>query len=181
MRTKLWIDGEIQLRFVIYIVLLLVSASIIVSIATFTSLWAQLIDSLSAQRDVQGLYATTLKHFILQMTGVTFFLAILACLGAVIISHKVAGPVYRVTSVLKDLQEGKTPTILTLRKGDALSSLMEELKGFAGFHDRLAKASQRAIVLWKQTQVQDLSLNLALKELEDCFQPNHDQKEEDKT
>jgi len=122
------------------------------------------------------IFDITFRTFALRITLLTIFLAVLACLGMLLISHRIAGPAYRITQALKDLQEGRNP-VFTLRKGDSLSGMMEELKNFGSSHLNLIKASKRVLEIWSKTQVQDLSLNMALRELEDCFQSKTKQPE----
>ncbi|MCM8760217.1 MAG: hypothetical protein NC832_00635, partial [Candidatus Omnitrophica bacterium] len=92
-------------------------------------------------------------------------LAVLTVLGMVILTHRIAGPGYRIKAILKDLYEGKTPTF-RLRKGDALKAMLEEIEKLAGRYDEIGKSALAVIERWKNTEVRDMSLNLALKELE---------------
>ncbi|MCX7705536.1 MAG: hypothetical protein N2115_04680 [bacterium] len=170
-RRKLLVDREIQFRAVIYVLLFMVITSILVSLTTFNSVWSMLVNHLVSanEKNLTQIFDITFKTFALRITLITIFLAILAGLGMLIVSHRIAGPVYRMTQVLKELQEGKTPSF-TLRKGDSLSTLMEEIKNFGTTHINLVNASKRVLEIWNRTQVQDISLNIALKDLEECFQ-----------
>jgi len=44
-RRKIWIDREIQLKSVLYVLLFLVLTSIFVSLATFNNVWSMLVVS----------------------------------------------------------------------------------------------------------------------------------------
>jgi len=181
-RRRLVVDREIQFRAVVYSLIFLVITSIFVSIATFNGVWSQLVSYLVAanEKNLTQIFEITFKTFAIRITLMTIFLAILATLGMLLVSHRVAGPVYRITQILKELQEGKTPAF-TLRKGDALSSLMEEIKNFGTKHIELSNASKRVLEIWSRTQVQDMSLNMALRELEECFQPKMKKEVENET
>lgn len=170
-RRKLWIDREIQLRFVIYTVIFLVITSAVISIATFYSVWVRLSGSITLTdlKNLPMVYSETFSAFAGRVILLTAILAIIACLGIILLSHRIAGPVYRMTNILKDLQQGKEPQLI-LRKGDSLVSLMDELKSFVVLHTKLSKASRRVLDMWGKTQVQDLSLNLALQDLEECLE-----------
>lgn len=179
-RRKLLVNREIQFKVVIYVLIFMVITSILVSLATFNSVWSMLVNHLVSanEKNLTQIFDITFKTFALRITVITIFLAILAGLGMLIVSHRIAGPVYRMAQVLKELQEGKSPSF-TLRKGDSLSTLMEEIKVFGTTHINLFNKARRVLEIWSRTQVQDISLNMALKDLEDCFQKQI-KKEQDK-
>ncbi|MGB9642222.1 MAG: hypothetical protein ACP5JO_06090 [Candidatus Ratteibacteria bacterium] len=170
-RRRILVDREIQLRAVLYVLLFMVLTSIFVSLATFNSVWSLLVNYLTAanEKNLTHIFDVTFKTFAIRITLLTIFLAILATLGMLLVSHRIAGPVYRIRQILKELQEGKSP-VFTLRKGDSLSTLMDEMRNFGLTHMHLVQASKRVLEIWNRTQVQDMSLNLALKDLEECFQ-----------
>ena len=164
-RKKLWVDREIQLRFVIYTIIVLGVACVIVSSASFYSVWTNIISKVLKAGAVNNLYTFSLKRFITLNLGLILLLAFLATLGMILISHKVAGPAYRIKKTLRELQEGKEVDF-KLRKGDALNPLAEEFEKFAEHYRQLKNSAVRVIDIWKSTEVKDISLNLALKELE---------------
>ncbi|HOK80817.1 MAG TPA: hypothetical protein PK303_05520 [bacterium] len=170
-RRRILVDREIQLRAVLYVLLFMVLTSIFVSLATFNSVWSLLVNYLTAanEKNLTHIFDVTFKTFAIRITLLTIFLAILATLGMLLVSHRIAGPVYRIRQILKELQEGKSP-VFTLRKGDSLSTLMDEMRKFGLTYLHLVQASKRVLEIWNRTQVQDMSLNLALKDLEECFQ-----------
>ncbi|MCM8821886.1 MAG: hypothetical protein NC831_03620 [Candidatus Omnitrophica bacterium] len=170
-RRKILIDREIQFKVVIYALIFMVLTSIFISLITFNSVWSILVNHLVSanEKNLTDIFAITFKTFALRITFITIFLAILAGLGMLLVSHRIAGPVYRIIQVVKDLREGKNPSFI-LRKGDTLSNLMEEIKTFGATHTNLVNASKRVLEIWNRTQVQDISLNVALRELEECFE-----------
>ncbi|MCM8764620.1 MAG: hypothetical protein NC830_04585 [Candidatus Omnitrophica bacterium] len=170
-RKKILVDREIQFRVVVYALIFMVLTSIFVSLITFNSVWSLLVNHLVAadEKNLTQIFAITFKTFAFRITLITIFLAILAGLGMLLVSHRIAGPVYRITQVVKELREGKNPSF-TLRKGDTLSTLMEEIRNFGTTHMNLVNASKRVLEIWNKTQVQDISLNVALRELEECFE-----------
>lgn len=164
-RRILWIDREIQLRFVIFTIITLAIACFIVSSATFNNIWVEIGEKIFKVGEVKDLYAGSLKKFVFLNFGLVILLAILATLGVIVVSHKVAGPAYRIKKILKELQEGKYPDF-KIRKGDALGSIIEELEKFSNQYKELSESALNVIEIWKNTEVKDLSLNIALKELE---------------
>ena len=164
-RKKLWVDREIQLRFVIYTIIVLGIACIIVSSSSFYSVWTNIISKVLKAGDINTIYTHSLKRFVVLNLGLISFLALLSALGMILVSHKIAGPAYRIRRTLKELQEGKEVDF-KLRKGDALNPLAEEFEKFAEHYRQLKNSGVRVIEVWKNTEVKDISLNLALKELE---------------
>ncbi|HOJ31553.1 MAG TPA: hypothetical protein PK165_04930 [bacterium] len=170
-RRRILVDREIQFRSVLYVLLFMVLTSIFVSLATFNSVWSLLVNYLAAanEKNLTHIFDVTFRTFAVRITLLTIFLAVLATLGMLLVSHRIAGPVFRIRQILKELQEGKSP-VFTLRKGDSLSALMDEIRNFGLTYIHLVQASKRVLEIWNKTQVQDMSLNLALKDLEECFQ-----------
>lgn len=162
----LWVDREIQLRFVIFIIIALAVASAVISAATFSGVWSSVVAQIiKTEGSFTEIYRASLRKFIPTVVGLTLLLTFMACLGMLILSHKVAGPAYRIIKILKDLQAKKNPDF-TLRKWDTLGPVMEELKKLSDKHKGLEDAVVRVIESWKNTEVKDMSFSLALKELE---------------
>lgn len=164
-RFKLWVDKEIQLRFVIYTIIVLSISCFLVSSITFNNLWIELSEKLLKIEKVENVYTYFVKKFIVFNFFLILLLAILATLGMIIVSHRVAGPAYRIKMILKELQEGGFPEF-KLRKGDALTSVLEELEKFSNKYKELNEAAINVIDIWKNIEIKDISLNIALKELE---------------
>jgi len=164
-RLKLWIDSEIQFRFVAYALVSLAVACAIVSITTFYTIWSDVSEKVLRSGELQKVYTASLHKFISINFLLIVLLAALATLGMMLLSHRVAGPAFRIRNILKDLQEGKKPAF-TLRKGDALKPMLEELEKLSVQHNEIGESALKVIERWKNTEVRDMSLNLALKDLE---------------
>ncbi|MCM8772695.1 MAG: hypothetical protein NC926_05265 [Candidatus Omnitrophica bacterium] len=165
-RRILWIDTEIQLRFVIFTIISLAISCFIVSSLTFNNIWLGIFEKFLKIENSEILYSSSVKKFIFLNFFIIILLALLASLGMIILSHKVAGPAYRIKKMLQELQEGKFPEF-KLRKGDTLTSLVEELEKFSKKYKELNDIAIKVIEAWKNTEIKDISLNIALKELED--------------
>ncbi|MCM8803887.1 MAG: hypothetical protein NC833_01365 [Candidatus Omnitrophica bacterium] len=164
-RKILWIDTEIQLRFVIFVIVTLSISCFIISSITFNNIWMDLSEKVLKVGEVKELYSNSVTKFIFLDFIFIILLAFLATLGMILLSHKVAGPAYRIRKMLKELQEGKYPDF-KLRKGDTMISIVEELEKFSNKYKDLTEAAINVIEIWKNTEVKDISLNIALKELE---------------
>lgn len=164
-RLRLWVDREIQLKIVLYALISLAVACAVVSIVTFYNIWSDIGDKVLRTEGVEQIYLLSLKKFIITNFFLIILLGVLSALGMLVITHRVAGPAYRIKEILKDLYEGKNPTF-AVRKGDALKPLLEELEKLAARYDEIGKSVLMVIERWKNAEVKDMSLNLALKELE---------------
>ncbi|MCM8821112.1 MAG: hypothetical protein NC932_04090 [Candidatus Omnitrophica bacterium] len=164
-RLRLWVDREIQLRIVLYALISLAIACAVVSTVTFYSIWSDVGDKILRTEGVEQIYIASLRKFVLTNVFLVILLGLLTVLGMLIITHKIAGPAYRIKTIIKNLYEGKTPTF-ALRKGDAFKAMLEEIEKLAGRYDDIGKSALAVIERWKNTEVRDMSLNLALKELE---------------
>jgi len=164
-RRILWIDTEIQLRFVIFTIITLAISCFLVSSVTFNNIWFGIFEKILRIENTDNLYSGTFKKFITLNFSLILLLAFLATLGMIILSHKVAGPAYRIKKMLQELQEGKYPEF-KLRKGDTLTSNVEELEKFSKHYQELNEAAVNVVETWKNTEIKDISLNIALKELE---------------
>ncbi|MBN1446142.1 MAG: hypothetical protein JW957_08580 [Candidatus Omnitrophica bacterium] len=164
-RLKLWIDREIQLKLVVYALVSLAVACAIVSIASFYIIWNDVAERVLRAGEFSNLYAASLRKFTIFNIILILFLAVLVTLGMLLLSHKVAGPAYRIRKILKDLQEGKKPAF-SLRKGDSLKPMLEELEKLSARYTDIGESALSVVERWKNTEVKDMSLTLALKELE---------------
>ncbi len=164
-RLKLWIDREIQLKLVVYALVSLAVACAIVSIASFYIIWTDVAERILRTGELSNLYDASLRKFIAFNIILILFLAFLVTLGMLLLSHKVAGPAYRRRKILKDLQEGKKPEF-SLRKGDSLKPMLEELEKLSTRYTDIGESALNVVERWKNTEVKDMSLTLALKELE---------------
>jgi hypothetical protein len=167
------------LRFVIFSIVFLTFACLLVSIATFHSVWSDLLGKSISTINLNTMYSVSLKKFMLLDAGLIILMAVLSTLGIMLLSHKIAGPAYRIQQILKDLQEGKDPNF-QLRKGDTLKPIAEELGKFASQHRKLNESAGEVIERWKNTEVKDMSLEIALKKMEkEVLQPLTPEKKEE--
>lgn len=127
-RRKYLIDRSYQLRLIIQIVILVVVATSVSAVATF----------FLANREVSAAFYLAhrdtwdLKELLLPViTGtslVTFILV--SAISAVVAlreSHRIVGPVGRITGALKDLATGRISFVGMLRKDDVLKGLDDDI------------------------------------------------------
>jgi methyl-accepting chemotaxis protein len=128
MRKRYLVDRNYQIRLILQIVILVVVATSVSAVATF----------MLANREVSTAFYLAhrdtwdLKELLLPViTGtslVTFILV--SAISAVIAlreSHRIVGPVERLTGALNDLAQGRISFVGALRKDDVLKGLDEDI------------------------------------------------------
>ena len=127
-RRKYLVDRNYQARLIFQIVILVVVATSVSAVATF----------ILANREVSAAFYLAhrdtwdLKELLLPViTGtslVTFFLvSVVSALITLRESHRIVGPVQRLTGALNDLAQGRISFVGTLRKDDVLKGLDDDI------------------------------------------------------
>jgi hypothetical protein len=82
----------------------------------------------------------------LMVVLVSFGVVLSAVLFAygIVMTHKVAGPIYKITSYLDKIRDGKLGQVYNLRKGDQLVDFFEHFKNA---HDALRRGAQEDVAL----------------------------------
>ena len=73
-----------------------------------------------------------------------FVLSIVMAVYGIMLTHKVAGPLYKITNHLDKMRDGKLGIVYNLRKGDQLVDFFEHFKGA---HDALRTRTEEDIAL----------------------------------
>lgn len=133
MRKRYLVDRKYQVRLMMQIIILVVAATSVSAVATF----------FLANREVSAAFYLAhrdtwdLKELLLPViTGtslVTFVLV--SAISAVIAlkeSHRIVGPIDRLTGVLSDLAQGRVSSLEPMRKGDLLKGLEDDINTLSG-------------------------------------------------
>jgi uncharacterized protein involved in cysteine biosynthesis len=89
-------------------------------------LWAMLPDVRALDDTIPGMYYI-LCGFLFSMLGIMFFSALyITVYTATRISNRIAGPLYRMSEVIKQVHEGNLDRRVTLREGDYLTEIAED-------------------------------------------------------
>jgi methyl-accepting chemotaxis protein len=75
----------------------------------------------------QGLFVAIFNRVTLLLARNMAVLAVFIFIFAILISHRIAGPIHRIKSVIRDIGDGKLDVPIYLRKNDELHDLAEEL------------------------------------------------------
>lgn len=132
------IDKKLQLRYVIFVTAL---SAIICSTLGFL-IWQQaneatniireqLADSPAMAEEVIRSLKSEDQNLVLTMVGSGIGIVVVLSLLLVVMTHKVAGPLFKVTLYLNKMRDGRLDTVWPLRKGDMLQNFYNK---FSAMH-----------------------------------------------
>lgn len=125
-RTRYFLARGFQLRYAGIILLVAFLAALLSGFTVFRTMGDILGDKLS-QVYPQGLFAAIFNKLASALIKNMMILAVLIFIFAIFVSHRIAGPIYRIKSVIRTIGEGKLDTRIYLRKTDELHDLADEL------------------------------------------------------
>ena len=127
LRKRYFIEKKFQLRYAGIILFVAFMTTLISGATVFYTTWDILGDKLSAVYP-QGIFVDTFNKVLISLVRNMAILAAFVFAFAIVISHRIAGPVFRLKRVIHDIGEGKLDSLpVYLRKTDELHDLAEEL------------------------------------------------------
>lgn len=126
-RRNVYIDKEFQTKFILkFCVLVVCGAALTIAFLYFLSSQTTTVSFIQAHVKVM----TTVDYLLPLMVQTVIVVTALVGLGAIavtlIVSHKIAGPLYRFKQTLKELTAGNFSNQVRLRKGDQLIEVGED-------------------------------------------------------
>ncbi len=129
-RKKFFVYPEIQLNFIFLLVGSGMALSLFFSIF-FLYINSQttntLLSFVQGNELLENYLLTTEKLLFIGCILIIILTALLLGSIALLKSHKIAGPLYRLEKTLQEMKEGKIPEEITLRQGDRLTKLAKLL------------------------------------------------------
>ena len=140
------LNKSLQLRYVAFVTVM----SAVISGALGYLIWRQeadasnyvlqAFDAFTKDAELRGAISERLQsgddRLILTMAGAGLGLVVVLFLYLVVMTHKVAGPLYKVSRYFDEMAEGKLGNVWALRKGDMLQDFYVK---FMRMHDALKK------------------------------------------
>lgn len=123
-RRKYLIHKKFQFRMIGTLIVLVVSATIITTLINYFFFLSSVIDfTAEYRRPPTGneLFASSFQPLIIILPIVFVVLAIMVCL----ISHHIAGPLYRLKMYMKKVQDGDYSARLKFRKSDTIHDVAD--------------------------------------------------------
>jgi methyl-accepting chemotaxis protein len=133
------LDSKLQLRYIGFVTLL----SLVICAVLGSFIWYQrsyatqiIVDTLNSadwiepglKEQIAGTLEGSDLTMIFKMAGVCIGLIVILSVFLVVMTHKVAGPLYKVGLYFEKIKEGKLPEIRDLRKGDEFQEFFRHFK-----------------------------------------------------
>lgn len=150
------LDPKVQLKFTLIMVVLTTAltaglgyfwyseirtASSVVRVSALTNL-----DTEAARKVEEELAAQDHKRLVL-LVGFGVILALIITGYGIVVTHKVAGPIFKMTRHMKDVEANRLYKLWGLRKGDQLK---EFFSAFQGMHAALRERVEQDMILLNQ-------------------------------
>lgn len=124
---KLSFSAAFQAKYCLVMVGVLLSASFILYFYLNQNLSGSYLESL---RTLQRLEQKLPYYLLITALLQTLFVLILTLIINLVVSHQIAGPVFRYEDVLTRISEGNLPSRISTRKGDQLKPMVDALNEF---------------------------------------------------
>jgi len=125
-RTKYLIATKFQLRYVGIILLLMSVTAIVCSYVIYYTVMVLMGEKL-ANVYPQGRLIAIINTVNMRIVLSLLFITPVVTIIGIYLSHKIAGPIYRIESFLGDMTAGNLASRIVLRKGDELMSVADKI------------------------------------------------------
>jgi len=129
-RSQYWINYELQFRHLMMTVLIGVCASAALGILLYTTFWLVAAENLTWETGSLApleAYAKVKTAFLFSTVTVGLLISLVAAVGSVRVTHRVAGPIFNMQRNVNTWLRGELGTRVHLRKGDDLSDFADSL------------------------------------------------------
>lgn len=151
-RSIIVINPQFQYKFSLLICILVVVLSLIFPVAIF-----DLVDKIAIQSgnlDIQEWKNQLIALLLLMELGFFAFVFILS----LYLTHRIAGPLYKLQKYIKEQEEGDEFIPLTFRKGDYFQDLAQDVSKYVG-HTHHEKQSMLNHIKEAQNELNELNQN----------------------
>ena len=173
-RRKFLVDGSLQLRLISVSVGYVAFYVFMIAAATFVPLIYEM-RSLNPNSNRAYLLANSFIFLHRHVWPITLLVLAAVILHSLVISHKVAGPLYRFRRIFSELAAGKVPGQQRLRKGDYLqhemkliNEMLHNLQSRASHLEEVQKAIANSIsgIVRKSHDLSDQELTSLAEDLD---------------
>ena len=121
-RTRLFIARKLQIRYISLILLFMFATAIVTGYMVYITTWVMFGEKLAAVYP-QGLLLDIVKQVNMVLLMRLLFLSPLVILIGLILSNRIAGPIYRIKRFLRQVSSGDYGEQLKLREKDELQDI----------------------------------------------------------
>lgn len=158
-RKKLIISAGLQFRYVGAVLFAMLFVSLLEGWIVYRSIWNELLTE-SRYSDWSPFLISVMKRADLAIIIGVGFSFILITFLSVLMSHKIAGPVYRLKQYLVEMAKGDLSFEMRLRSGDELADLAEEFnKMVRGLREIINTDRQKIGLIKKKIEEMLITLN----------------------
>lgn len=125
-RTQYFVAAKFQIKYILYILLFLYLGAAIAGYTVYYTTWITLGEKLAniyPRSRVISIFHTANMALLLRLLLLT---PLFVYIG-IRLSHRIAGPIFRIENYIDKLMSGDYSQDLTLRKGDELQSIADKL------------------------------------------------------
>ena len=144
-RRQYIVDKPFQFKYLFYILAMMVCTVIIVSFTVFFISWEKIIKEFfyvpDAAKKLSDIFVSTSQILIIPV----LILIVVFSIIAILFSHKIAGPIYRVEKIAEELKKGNLNINVRFRKGDELQHLAEALNNMISGMKHLISSDKKII------------------------------------
>jgi methyl-accepting chemotaxis protein len=132
-KRKIYIvNKKFQYRYLFIILFTMLVTVFSVYFTTFYVIWNSVIDAFFFVPEAAKKLADIMAHTSELLVIPVLLLAAVFTFAGILLSHKVAGPLYRVEKVAEELSKGNLDVKVKFRKGDELHELADALNNMIG-------------------------------------------------
>ncbi|MBN2754038.1 MAG: methyl-accepting chemotaxis protein [Candidatus Goldbacteria bacterium] len=145
-KRKIYIvDKKFQYKFVLMLLFFILITVFTVSFTTFYVIWQNVIEEFffvpEASKKLGDIYIKTTELLILPL----IVLSVVSCIAGILISHRIAGPVYRMKKVAEEIAKGNLCVSVKFRKSDELHGLADSMNAMIAGVRNLVKEDRNTI------------------------------------
>ena len=178
-RRQFFIHRGVQYRFIAWVVLLTLIFAIGASWIAYYVVWSQILELAVLRGEADKLFMHITQGFLWSMITTSVIGGGLGAMIGLIVSHKIAGPVYRFGRVAQDLAKGTPISRFKLRKGDELQEMAEEFNEVIDTVNRLRTQSQslkdKLTEIKKEVEREPTTRTISKEKLENILDERRDE------
>ncbi|MFH1395708.1 MAG: hypothetical protein ABIH09_06095 [Candidatus Omnitrophota bacterium] len=151
-RKKLLVSKRFQTKYICLILLFMFIAALVTGYTVYFTTWSMFGEKLAAVYP-QGLLFDIVKKVNMVLLMRLFFLSPVVVFIALVLSNRIAGPIYSMKVFLNKVRDGKYEERLRLRKKDELHDLAGSINNFvSGLNEEKNKRLRRINILKGHTE-----------------------------
>lgn len=182
-RTRYWVMPGLQVRMILWMVLVTATMATIAAWAILLAVWSPLGDRLVMTGNgiaAQALYQEACLRVLLTTGLLIAVFGAIAFVVALSVSHKVAGPLHRLSQVARNVARGRVRERVALRRGDylhrfaaAFNEMLERVEDCAQRRKRLLARVDTALSDLERSSAEGRltpdALNESLRDMLQCL------------